>query len=135
MLGIPDFLIDKQSPKTAIRRGGVSQNIALISGDLAEKSTLNNIEQRFKTESLANPAIILFTPAGGMSYLPQTIEFYAQFINWMVNFADKRSCLILGEFPKELSYFLPRLLEDAFPRFYSTIDKNSTGIGYFLLTK
>ncbi len=123
MLAIPKFLVNERGTK-----------IALISGNLANISTLIKIENRFRSESIAKPALILYPPAGGISYLPQGMDFYRPLINWMVSFADARSFLILGEYPKNISDPLPVWLKGKFPGFHPATTARSDG-GYFLLTK
>lgn len=123
MLAIPKFLTNERGTK-----------IALIAGDLAKPATLAKIENRFKSGSIARPALILYPPAGGLSYLPQDMSFYGSLTDWMVSFADVRSFLILGEYPKGLSTPLPLWLKDKFPRWHPTTTTHSDG-GYFLLTK
>lgn len=134
MLAIPKFLVDKNSFPPAPRRAKTEQKIALISGNLANVSTLAKIENRFGSESIAKPALILYPPAGGLFYLPQDMNFYRPLIDWMVSFADARSFLILGEYPKNISASLPVWLKNKFPGFHPTATAHSDG-GYFLLTK
>ena len=54
--------------------------------------------------------MILYTPAGGIGYIPDDFDFYRDFIDNLIQRADHRGFLIIGEYPVFASEDFPTYL-------------------------
>lgn len=109
-LAVPRYLVDKSGTSGLLKRDNTSGKIVYVEGDISDKGIWEKLKQCFEREKLSRPSIILYTPAGGISYIPDKLDFYKRMIGKITEFANPRSFMLLGEYPKKLTNSFPYYL-------------------------
>lgn len=96
-LAIPEFLIDQSRKTKHLRRRYATPPVTFAPGDIAHSSTWDEIRRAFQDEKIDPPNLILFTPAGGVSCMPEICEFYESILIRSLELTGSGPVVMTGE--------------------------------------
>lgn len=109
-LAVGTFLSDYPQTTEFPRRRFSRPPVTFVPGDIAEPETWAAIHTVAQHQLTNPPDLILFTPAGGMSSMPETPQFYESVLVRSLSLADPGPIVMVGETTPQLSHRLEQQL-------------------------
>lgn len=109
-LAVGEFLGDYPQTTKFSRRRSSRPPVTFVPGDIAERETWDDIQMAIQEELADPPNLILFTPAGGTSSMPENAEFYETILVRSLELADSGPVVMVGEMMPQHSVRLEQRL-------------------------
>lgn len=109
-LAVPEFLIDQPQTTNFPRRRFARPPVTFVPGDIAKQKTWDDIQTAVQDELSDPPNLILFTPAGGTSCMPENQEFYESILIRSLELSDPGPVVMVGEMAPQHSLRLEQRL-------------------------
>lgn len=109
-LAVGEFLIDQSQTTRFPRRRFARPPVTFVPGDIAQQETWDDIQTAVQDELSDPPNLILFTPAGGTSCMPENQEFYESILIRSLELAGPGPVVMVGEMMSQHSVRLEQRL-------------------------